>query len=77
MAEIYINLGQEINDYDINAFRRRLKSVNPGEEVIIRIEAADAHQADRIVDELRNHGFDYQPHGGHAGEYFLTARKKG
>ncbi|KXG76661.1 hypothetical protein AN618_15540 [Fervidicola ferrireducens] len=77
MAEIYINLGQEINDYDINSLRRRLRSVKPGEEVVIRMEAADAHQADLIVDELRNQGFDYQPHGGHSGEYFLIARKKG
>ncbi|MCG0275727.1 MAG: hypothetical protein L5655_06100 [Thermosediminibacteraceae bacterium] len=76
MAEIYINLGQEINDYDINMLRSRLKLIKPGEEVVIRMEAADAHQADRIVDELKNHGFDYQPQGGHQGEYFLIARKK-
>ncbi|MDN5332024.1 MAG: hypothetical protein PWP45_1249 [Tepidanaerobacteraceae bacterium] len=76
MAEIYINLEQEINDYDVNALRSRLRSIKPGEEVIIRMEAADAHQADLIVNELRNQGFDYQPHGGHSGEYFLIARKK-
>jgi hypothetical protein len=40
------------------------------------MEAADAHQADLIVDELKNQGFDYQPHGGHSGEYFLMAKKR-
>lgn len=77
MTEIYINLGRDINNNDLNSLRRRLRSVKPEEEVVIRMEAADAHQADLIVDELRNQGFDYQPHGGHSGEYFLIARKKG
>jgi hypothetical protein len=77
MTEIYINLGQDINNNDLNSLRRRLRSVKPEEEVVIRMEAADAHQAALIVDELRNQGFDYQPHGSHSGEYFLIARKKG
>ncbi|SHM28698.1 hypothetical protein SAMN05660826_00678 [Caldanaerovirga acetigignens] len=77
MTEIYLNLGQEINYFDINSLKRRLQSIKPGEEIVIRMEATDAHQADLIVEELKNQGFDYQPHGGHSGEYFLIAKKKG
>ncbi|MCF6096842.1 hypothetical protein L1766_07525 [Thermovorax subterraneus] len=76
MTEIYLHMGQEINYYDINSLKRRLRSIKPGEEIIIRMEAADAHQADLIVNELKNQGFDYQPHGGHSGEYFLMAKKR-
>lgn len=76
MSEIIFDLGREISEKDIMNLRERLKVLKPGDEITICMEAADAHEADKIVEELEGQGFDYQPHGGHGEEYYLIARKK-
>ncbi|MFZ5989602.1 MAG: hypothetical protein ACOYWZ_21095 [Bacillota bacterium] len=76
MSDISVNFGKEIDQHDINVLRDNLKSLNPGDKVTIRIEAADAHDAGRVTDELVRQGFDYQPHGGHGSEFYFTAQKR-
>ncbi|MGB9841068.1 hypothetical protein [Thermovenabulum sp.] len=77
MKEIYLNFGKEINSCDIQNLNKTLEKLEPGQEIIIQLEAADAHQADVVIENLRNSNFDLQPHGGHNGEYYIIAKKKG
>lgn len=76
MAEITIDVGSEINERDIAIIRKRLHTIKGEDQLSIRMEAADAHQADGIIDELEKHGFDYQPKGGHEGEYYIIAQRR-
>ena len=77
MKEIYLNIGKEINSHDIQNLNKTLEKLEPGQEIIILLEAADAHQADAVIENLRNKNFDLQPHGGHNSEYYIIAKKKG
>lgn len=76
MSDITMNFGERITEQNLMRLRESLKDTEPGDEITIRIEAADAHHADRITDELERQGFDYQPHGGHEREFYFTARKR-
>ncbi|MCX7920526.1 MAG: hypothetical protein N3B21_00665 [Clostridia bacterium] len=76
MANISINLGANIDQKDIDNLRNSLKSLGAGDKITIRIEAADAHEAGKLTDELVRQGFDYQPHGGHTSEFYFTAQRR-
>uniref|UniRef100_A0A7C2IR45 Uncharacterized protein n=1 Tax=Ammonifex degensii TaxID=42838 RepID=A0A7C2IR45_9THEO len=71
-----IDLGRAVNKKDVARLSVLLAQTNPGEEVQIVMEAADAHQADEVFALLRREGFDYQPKGGGDGQrYWITARR--
>ena len=77
MTDIRIDLGPVIEKRDLENLKQRLNGLSPDDQITIRMEAADAHEADLIASELTRQGFDWQPHGSHSGrDYFLTARKK-
>lgn len=76
MTDIFFDLGAEITDLDIKNLRKKLKTLGSQDEIIISMEAADTHQADEIIEELQQQGFDYQSHGGHGKGFYLIARKK-
>lgn len=76
MPDVRINLGSAIDDRDLFILRNSIKDMEPGEEITIRLEAADAHHAFRITGELDRQGFDYQPKGGDGRDYFIIAKKK-
>ncbi len=40
------------------------------------MEAADAHQADDVMEILRKEGFDYQPRGTHDGTRYQVIAKR-
>lgn len=74
MEELTLFLEPEIDAGGLE----RLRSALAGRDRInIALEAADAHQADRVMEILRSHGFDYQPRGSHDGRlYYIVARQK-
>jgi len=76
VGDIIMDAGPQIDERFIKNLRKRLQKLEPGNEVTIRLEAADAHQAGGIIEELKRQGLDYQPHGGHGSEYYLIAKKK-
>lgn len=77
MADIFIDMGPEIEEERIAYLKKRLSTVKPGQEVAVRVEAADAHQADKVIEVLEQEGFDHQSHGSHSGEdFYLRARRK-
>jgi hypothetical protein len=75
MSEISVSLGKEINERDIKNLRDSIKDLTHGDRVVVRLEAADAHEAGAVTDELARQGFDYQPHGGNGTDFYFTAEK--
>lgn len=77
MSKVSITLQPEIDDRGVEQVRKAIKQMNPGDEISINIEAADAHQADDIISLLEENAFDYQPRGTNDGQsYYINARKK-
>ena len=77
MTVITVDMGPKIEMRDVENLRQRLAELGPEDEIKIRMEATDADDSDPIVRELDRQGFDWQPHGSHAGRnYYLIARKK-
>jgi len=74
MDEVTIHLEPAITEEGLEQLRRALAGT---EQVRVAVEAADAHQADRVMEILEAAGFDYQPRGSHDGKsYFVIARRK-
>jgi len=45
--------------------------MEPGDHLLLSLEAADAHETDRILALLENEKMDYQTHGSHSGQRFI------
>ncbi len=76
MPDIRMTLRHIVFEEDLLQLRNNLKDLAPGDEISIRMEAEDAHQAGKITDELARQGFDYQPRGEDGHNYFIIAKKK-
>ncbi|MEW6276252.1 MAG: hypothetical protein AB1556_14220 [Bacillota bacterium] len=74
MDEVTIHLEPVITEQDLEQLRSALAET---EQVNVVMEAADAHQADRVMEILEAAGFDYQPRGSHDGKFYhIIARRK-
>ncbi|MEW6424192.1 MAG: hypothetical protein AB1523_05510 [Bacillota bacterium] len=74
MDEVTIHLEPVITEQGLEQLRSALAET---EQVNVVVEAADAHQADRVMEILEAAGFDYQPRGSHDGKsYHIIARRK-
>ncbi|MGB9803064.1 hypothetical protein [Desulfofundulus sp.] len=77
MAYLTIHLEPVINERAIEQLQSTLNDLGEDDELDIVMEAADAHQADRVTKILATAGFDYQPRGSHDGRrYHISARRK-
>lgn len=78
MSTYTIHLEPEVDDNAIARVRSTLPRVGKDDQLMIVMEAADAHQAGRVMEILEAHGFDYQPRGSHGGRdyHIIAARKK-
>lgn len=70
MREISIDLGPSIGTGDIEIIKAATSKMSPGDHLLLNLEAADAHQTDRILDLLEKEELDYQTHGSHSGRSF-------
>ncbi|MCL6612088.1 MAG: hypothetical protein K6T66_11175 [Peptococcaceae bacterium] len=76
MGDVTIRIEPSVDRQAVEKVRNTLSRVKAGEQVTIVMEAADAHQAGRIMEMIREEGFDYQPRGTHEGDlYQITARR--
>lgn len=75
MSELYMSIARDVNNENLNNVIKRIRSLKQGDQINIRLESADAQQVNKIVKELENNGFDYQPHGGNTNDYYLRAKK--
>lgn len=80
MRQISIDLGPAIDQADIEIVKAATSKMAPGDHLLLNLEAADAHEADRILDVLRAADMDFQTHGSHSGQrlYIIaTPKEKG
>ncbi|MBC9783686.1 hypothetical protein GJ688_08235 [Heliobacillus mobilis] len=77
MADIFTHLGDIIFTADVHKIGDMIERLKDGDELIISLEANDAHQADSILAFLDRNGMDYHAEGSHDGkEYRIIARRK-
>lgn len=70
MREINIDLGPTINSGDLEIIRAAASKMLPGDHLILNLEAADAHETERIINLLEKENMDYQSHGSHTGYHY-------
>lgn len=76
MSTITIHLEPVIDDSAIARVRSTLPKIGKNDQLMIVMEATDAHQADRVMEVLEAQGFDYQPRGSHSGrDYHIIATR--
>lgn len=79
MREISINLGPSIDPADLEIVKAATSKMAPGDHLVLNLEAADAHETDRILELLRAADMDFHTHGSHSGQTFYiiaTPREK-
>ncbi|KUK35700.1 MAG: Uncharacterized protein XD66_1589 [Thermacetogenium phaeum] len=79
MREINIDLGPSIGTGDIEIIKAATSKLAPGDHLLLHLEAADAHETDRILSLLEKENLDYRTHGSHSGRHFTivaTPREK-
>ncbi|MCL6561193.1 MAG: hypothetical protein K6U74_20880 [Firmicutes bacterium] len=77
MDRIYVNIEPEINSRAVSRVQEAINQLQDGQEIMITMEAADAHQAGPVIELLEQAGLDYQSRGSHEGRtYFLIGRRK-
>lgn len=77
MDRIYVNIEPEINSRAVSCVQEAINQLQDGQEIVITMEAADAHQAGPVIELLEQAGLDYQSRGSHEGRaYFLIGRRK-
>lgn len=76
MPDISLRMGTAITHKDLLRVQDTLARLNPGDHLTITMEAADAHQADMLLELLDNHGLDYQSRGDSDGKtYHIIANR--
>ncbi|OIQ53874.1 hypothetical protein [Neomoorella thermoacetica] len=74
MPDISLRMGNAITHKDLARVKDTLPHLNPGDHLTITMEAADAHQADMLLEILKDHGLDFQSRGDSDGRtYFIIA----
>lgn len=78
MREISINLGPSIEQGDLEIVRAAASHLKPGDHLTLSLEAADAHETDRLLALLADANLDCQTHGSHSGQtFFIIATPRG
>ncbi|MGI9952892.1 hypothetical protein V3F56_11065 [Moorellaceae bacterium AZ2] len=76
MPDITLWMGPVITPRDLENVRSALPRLQAGDHLTISLEAADAHQADPIIELLEDWGLDYQSRGDSDGRtYHIIASK--
>ncbi|BCV20235.1 hypothetical protein [Moorella sp. Hama-1] len=76
MPDISLRIGPAITHEDLARVKDTLPRLHPGDQLTITMEAADAHQADMLLELLDNHGLDYQSRGDSDGKtYHIIASR--
>lgn len=70
MRDISINLGPSIEQGDFVMVKAAASQLKPGDHLTLNLEAADAHETDRILAILEDANLDFQTHGSHSGQSF-------
>ncbi|MFZ5644851.1 MAG: hypothetical protein ACOY46_14800 [Bacillota bacterium] len=78
MSDLTIRLEPAIDHKAMENLKTSLSRIHNNDQITIIMESTDAHQADKVMELLRNEGFDFQPRGSHDGrDYQVIARRAG
>lgn len=76
MSTVTLHLEPVIDENALARVKSTLPQIEKNDHLTITLEAADAHQADRIMEVLGAYGFEYQPRGSHDGrDYHIIASR--
>jgi hypothetical protein len=75
--ELTMHMQSEVDEFDIRRLQERIDEVGYADELTINLEAADAHEANSIIELLDENGFSHEIRGSHDGRtYSIIARRK-
>ncbi|MBO8128862.1 MAG: hypothetical protein H0Z39_06650 [Peptococcaceae bacterium] len=70
MASLVVDMGPAISANSIDKLKETINKVGPNDQLVVSMEAADAHEADAVLEILRKKGFNYQAKGSHDGRTY-------
>ncbi|MZP29863.1 hypothetical protein GTO91_09115 [Heliobacterium undosum] len=77
MVDFSTDVGDIVYPDDIHRLDRYVNQLRDGDELVISVDANDAHQTDSILTFLRKNGMKFHTEGSHDGkEYYIVARRK-
>ncbi|EYE88928.1 hypothetical protein Q428_05330 [Fervidicella metallireducens AeB] len=77
MSDYRINFGDKIGPSDTNKLLDLLNVVDKDDEIIITVEASDAHQTNNVINLLERNKFNVHTKGTHDGKtYNISATKR-
>lgn len=76
MSSIYLDFRPRIGERELEHLEDTLNSMGPYDDLVVTVDTLDAHESDRIVEQLSVHGFDYQPKGADGETYQIYARRR-
>ena len=79
MREISIDLGPSISPGDIEIVKAATSKLSPGDHLLLNLEAADAHETDRILAVLEKEEMEFRHNSSHGGQKYTiiaTPRSK-
>jgi len=76
MPAIHLDFRPKIGDKELYHLKDTLSRMGPYDELVVTMDTMDAHQSDRVAEQLTAYGFDYQPKGADGETYQLYARRR-
>ncbi|ADG83206.1 hypothetical protein [Thermincola potens] len=73
---ITLDLRPALGEQSINKLKDTIARLGPNDGLTLVLDAADAHEADRLTAELRMHGFDYYAKGAAGKTYSIIAERQ-
>jgi len=75
MGNKTLNFRPSITKEKLARLKKVTADMEVGQEISIILERTDAHQADQIIDILKENSFRHQTKGGHEDEFYIKAKK--
>lgn len=76
MSAIHLDFRPKIGDRELAHLKDTLSRMGPYDELVLTVDTQDAHESDRVTEQLSAYGFDYQPKGADGETYQLFARRR-
>ncbi len=76
MGDLSLDFRPAITKAELSKLKKVIGDMETGQHLSIKIERQDAHQADQILDILRENNYNCQTKGGHGEEFYIQAKKE-
>lgn len=72
---IILDLRPGVGEWGVNKLKDTIPRLGPDDGLTLLVDAADAHETDRLIEELRANGFDYHSKGADGHTYNIIATR--